>query len=117
MIEQAGHEIDSSDDDRTRVWVCVLESPDASDIWVCRTEDLALRELASVCRLFWEEARALDARLRDDGGPEPLPAVPPDDDRATIDLYFGVMSRGATPETFWLASHPVIGDSGEAGGR
>lgn len=101
--------------DAPHVWVCTFEHRDGIDVWVCAGEALAYRELARVCREFWEEARQLDDALPRLEGQEPLPSAPPDEDRAAVEAYFAAMSYDDPPESFLIAAHEVIGAEGGEG--
>jgi hypothetical protein len=94
------------------VWVCTFEHRDGIDVWACAAEALAYRELANVCREFWEEARAVDRSLIPCEDEEPIPATPPDDDRAAVEAYFAAMNHDDPPESFLIAAHEVIGAEG-----
>jgi hypothetical protein len=92
------------------VWICTFDHRDGTDIWACATESSAYRELAGVCREFWEEAREVAAIVADGDGP--FPVGPPDDDRAAVELYFGVMNDSDPGEWFLIAPFDVIGAEG-----
>jgi hypothetical protein len=89
-------EPDSSSDE-SQVWLCVLVTVDGIETWACRTERLALGELANACRGYWEGARHVERRLDRDLDLALLPAVPADDDRAAVEAYFEVMGRRCRP--------------------
>jgi hypothetical protein len=91
------------------VWVCAYEHRDGIDVWACAGEEIAYRELAKVCREFWEEAREVDDSLTRLDGDEPLPLVPPAEDRAAVEAYFAAMNHDDPPESFLVAAHEVIG--------
>lgn len=94
---------------RPHVWICTYERRDGTDIWACATEASAYRELARICREFWEEAREVEAAFPEpvDGGP--LAAEPPVDDRAAVELYFAAMNEDDPGEWFMVDRFEVIG--------
>jgi hypothetical protein len=94
----------------THVWVCTFEHRDGTDIWACANEALAYRELAEVCREFWEEAREVDGVLS--GAGAGLPVEPPLDDRSAVESYFAVMNDSDPGEWFLIAPLEVVGTGG-----
>lgn len=118
MIEQTDREPRTEGRcEEPHVWVCAFEWRDGVDVWVGRTENLAPQGLASMCRLFWDEARGHVDRLIRDDGPKPFSPVPPDDDRVAIALYFDVMNEASPPESYVTRSHAVVGGFGDGGIR
>jgi hypothetical protein len=91
-----------------RIWVCTHEHRHGVDAWVCESEDLALAMLAEVCRGFWDEAREIQASQTVTETRERLPPEPPDD-RAAVELYFGVLADSPRPEFFQIEAQKVIG--------
>ena len=114
MVEQAETSSDAADVRGHRlVWVCAYGHGDGIDTWVCRTEDIAYRELAAVCRECWDEAQEVEGSFvvpHAAGGA--LPAEPPSEDRAAVALYFAVMNDADPPETFVVAAHEITGAPG-----
>jgi hypothetical protein len=94
------------------VWVCTFEHRDGTDVWACATEAIAYRELADVCREFWDEAREVESNwiIHVDG--TTLTPEPPDDDRVAVELYFAVMNDSDPGEWFLIAPFDVIGARG-----
>jgi hypothetical protein len=90
------------------IWICTYAHRHGVDAWACESESLAFATLARPCREFWEEAREIEgSHVRPE---EPrLPARPPDDDRAAVDLYFEVQGEAPRPEFFQIEAQQVIG--------
>jgi hypothetical protein len=98
------------------VWVCVFARGDGIDVWVCRSEAVAYRELARSCRGYWAEAREVDRhRCHDQQNPR-LPLRPPASDRASVELYFAAMRLAMPSESFTIAAHEFAEET-SAGGR
>lgn len=111
MIDQIGHPPKpGSPVNESQVWVCVLVTVDGIETWACRTERLALRELASACRHYWDDARYVERCLHRDPDLPPLPPAPPDDDRTAVERYFAVMGKALPPESFAIAPQAMVGD-------
>ncbi len=111
MAAPAGRSSHPPDADaRPLVWACIYEHHDGIDVWVCETEDLAYRELAEICREFWDEAHEVeDSFVEGAAREEPLPAKPPSEDRAAVERYFAVMNGAHPPEIFFIAAHEITG--------
>jgi hypothetical protein len=111
MIEHVERSSDPPDAGaRPLVWVCVYEHRDGIDVWACETEDIAYRELADVCREFWDEAHEVeDSLVERTTGEAPLPAEPPSEDRAAVERFFAVMNSAHPPEIFFIAAHEIVG--------
>jgi hypothetical protein len=96
------------------VWVCTFDHRDGTYIWACATEALAYRELAAVCREFWDEAREVDDLGRAAGTAGRLADQPPDDDQEAVEYYFAVMNDSDPGESFQIAALEVVGAAGGA---
>jgi hypothetical protein len=92
----------------THIWVCTYAHRHGVDGWACESEDLAFATMAGPCREFWEEAREIESSHVRPEEPR-LPARPPKDDRAVVDLYFQVQGEAPRPEFFQVDAQQVIG--------
>jgi hypothetical protein len=99
--------------DPSSVWLGIYEHSEGREVWVCRSDELAYRELARACGESWDWAYELD-RMLVRGERRELPEGPPPDDRLLVDLYFEVMEAAEMPELFSIAAHEVICEEGQA---
>jgi hypothetical protein len=99
------------------VWVCAYDHRHGTDLWACSAEEVAFSVLAAVCRESWQEALQFDRHSTSGEGDDRLPAVPPDDDRTAVELYFAVTTDLIPPETYLIERHGVIRSSGREGSR